>query len=57
MADKPNSDGQPTIEKLTSEGVPLRKCIAMGGDYGNGGSKPTKANPVLGSVKMGKGGY
>ena len=63
MPDKSTTDGQPSIEKLTAEGVSPRKCIAMGEDYGNGksgnsgGSKASKPRGVLSSVKMGKGGY
>jgi hypothetical protein len=60
MADKSDSGGQPTIEKLTSEGVSIRKCIASGEDYGNGGnssksSNGSKPKGVLASVKMSKG--
>jgi hypothetical protein len=58
MPDKSNN-GQPSIEKLTSEGVSIRKCISYGegGEYG-GGSKPAKPAPATGSLasmRMGKG--
>lgn len=42
MADKSNTGGQPTLEKLEAEGVSIRKCIAsegLPGYGGNGGGK------------------
>lgn len=42
MADK--SDGQPSIETLTSEGVSIRKCIASGEEYGGGSAPAPKAS-------------
>jgi hypothetical protein len=47
MAKKSNggSDGQPTMEKLASEGVSIRRCISYEGlgEYGGRGSKSTPA--------------
>ena len=63
MPDKSDTGGQPTLEKLEAEGVPLRKCIAMGENYGNqgGGSKAAKSQPKSGLSTLGrrpsKGGY
>ena len=57
-----SDDGQPTLDKLASEGVSIRKCIASGTDYGSGkasapksggGAKPKGA---LSGLRM-KGGY
>jgi hypothetical protein len=64
MADKSDNGGQPSLEKLQAEGIPLRKCIAsdgMPGYGGNGGSKPagnSKPVPALssyGPVRKGRG--
>ena len=61
MPDKSDNSGQPSIEKLTAEGVSLRKCIGMGESYGNGGGSsskaPAKPKGALAGMKMKKGGY
>ncbi len=69
MPNKSDTNGQPTLEKLEAEGVPIRKCIAMGESYGGngnqgGGSKAAKSSGgssrgkgALASVPMRKGGY
>lgn len=44
-----SDDGQPTIDKLASEGVSIRKCIASGTDYGNGSGG--KSAPKSGAAK------
>lgn len=52
MPDKSDTAGQPTLEKLAAEGVPLRKCISYegAGEYGgNGGAVPAKAPQSLSS--------
>lgn len=68
MADKTDAGGQPTLEKLTAEGISLRKCISYEGlgEYsGNsgdnqGGQKTAKKVPSLssyGPMRRGQGGY
>ena len=56
-----SDDGQPTIDKLASEGISIRKCIASGEVYGSksapksgGSAKPAKG--ALSGLRM-KGGY
>lgn len=60
-----DNNGQPSIDKLASEGVSIRKCIASGEDYGGGssgnGSAPksgggAKPKGALSGLRM-KGGY
>ena len=56
-----SDDGQPTIDKLASEGVSIRKCIASGEGYGSGKSAPkasggAKPKGALSGLRM-KGGY
>lgn len=46
-----SDDGQPTIDKLSSEGVSIRKCIASGTDYGN--SSGGKSAPKSGAKPKG----
>jgi hypothetical protein len=63
MADKTDAGGQPSIEKLTAEGVSPRRCISYDGlgEYGgSGGSKPagnsgSKPKGALASMPMRKG--
>lgn len=66
MPAKTDTDGQPTLEKLEAEGVPIRKCIAMGESYGNGNSggakaakssKPPNGGGLASLGPMRKGGY
>ena len=64
MPDKTDTNGQPSMEKLEREGVPMRKCISYegAGEYGGkGGSSKPAAKPkgVLSSVpvRRGRGGY
>lgn len=56
-----NDNGQPSLDKLSSEGVSIRKCIASGEDYGSGGGSAPKsgAKPVgsLAGMKMKGGRY
>lgn len=60
MPDDTN-DGQPSLEKLTREGISPRKCIASGEEYGSGGGKAAapksgaRAKPALAGLRM-KGG-
>ena len=56
MPDKSDTGGQPTMEKLEREGVPIRKCIAMGDSYGgNGGNSTPKASKPKAAPRAGKG--
>jgi hypothetical protein len=64
MADNSTNGGQPTLEKLASEGIRLQKCIASEGLPGYGasaGAKPadgSKPKGVLSSMpRKGGGGY
>ena len=65
MPDKSDSSGQPSMEKLTAEGVSPRKCISYEGlgEYqgGSSGSAPkakaAKPQGALASMRMGRGGY
>jgi len=64
MPDKTDAGGQPTLEKLQSEGVSLRKCISYegAGEYAGKPSAPKAAKqvPALSSfapVRRGRGGY
>jgi hypothetical protein len=55
MADKTDTGEQPTLERLASEGIPLRKCISYEGlgEYtGNdaGKAKTAKKAPALSSM-------
>jgi hypothetical protein len=56
MADKTDTAGQPTLEKLGREGVSIRKCIAMGESYGGdgGGSKAAKSAKQPGLATLAK---
>jgi hypothetical protein len=52
-----DNDGQPSLEQLAREGVPLRKCIASGEQYGSGSAPKAapKQKGALAGLKMGKG--
>jgi len=54
-----SNDGQPTLDKLTAEGLSPRKCIASGTDYGSAPKASSSAKPkgALASVKMKGGRY
>lgn len=55
----PDDNGQPSLDKLQSEGVSIRKCIASGEDYGSGSAPKSGAKPVgsLAGLKMKGKGY
>ena len=64
MADnRTDAAGQPTMERLMAEGVPIRKCISYDGlgeyqgDAKSGGKRAAKPKGVLASIPMRKGGY
>jgi hypothetical protein len=59
-----DDNGQPSLDKLASEGVSIRKCIASGEQYGAGpgvGGSPAKAGSkpqgALASMRMKGKGY
>lgn len=62
MPDKSDEGGQPSMEKLEREGVQIRKCIAMGESYSNGGnqsggSKAAKPKASSAPMRKGRSGY
>lgn len=68
MADKTDTGEQPTLERLMSEGIPIRKCISYEGlgEYTSGDSgksrgakkaKPATALSSFGPMRRGQGGY
>jgi hypothetical protein len=54
-----DDNGQPSLDKLASEGVSIRKCIASGEGYGSGSAPKSSAKPVgsLAGMKMKGKGY